>query len=102
MLTAFESNVLAALRHHTCRARAAATDSSDRSAFTTACNRADDRADTGSCADLRRVVLRRVASFNAAFGINLRVVAAAHRRDLDQLRVQRGRTIVGRTNLIKR
>src|ERR1051326_1559253 len=102
MLTAFESNVFAALRHRARRAGATTNDGSDRSAFTTTCDRADDRADTGSCADLRCVVFRRVASLNSAFSINLRIVFATHRRDLNQLRVQRGGAIVSGTNLIKR
>ena len=46
MLTAFESNVFATLRHHTGSAHTATDDRADRSTFAAAGDRADDRADT--------------------------------------------------------
>ena len=80
MLTAVESNVFAALRHHACGTCAAADDGSNRRAFTATRNHADDRADTRSRANFRRVILRRIASFDAAFRIDLRIVLALRTR----------------------
>ena len=101
MLSAFESNVFAALSHHARGACAAADDRANRSTFAAAGDSADDRADTGSRAHFRRIVFRRVAAFDAAFGINLRRVIA-ERRDLEQFGRKCGRAMVRRTDLIER
>ena len=93
MLAAIESNIFAALRHHPRRACAATDDRADRCAFAAAGNRADDRADTGRCADLGRVVLRRVLTFDTTLLIDVRVLIT-NRTDLDQLRVQRCSAVV--------
>src|SRR6476619_1548666 len=102
MLAVFESNVFAALRHHTCRTGATADDGSNRSAFAATRDDANDRADTGSRADFGRVIFRGVASFDTTFSIDLRIVVAADWSYLDQLRVQRCSAIVGGSNLVKR
>src|SRR5215203_5572389 len=102
MLTAFESDVFTALSHYTGSAGAAADDRSNRCAFTATGDGADDRADTGSRADFRCVVLGRVAPSHAAFGIDLTILETTNWRDLDKLGVQSGRAIVRGTNLVER
>src|ERR1041384_5086142 len=100
MLAVFESNVLATLRHHAGSAYAAADDRADRSAFAAARDQPDDRADTRSSTDFRSIVFRRVAAFDATFGVDLRVVAG-YRRYFDELGVQSRAAIVRRANLIE-
>ena len=71
MLTTFEPDVFTALRHHTGCSCTTTDDRSDRSAFATTGDSADDRADTGSSTNFRRIVFGGVASFDTTFGIDL-------------------------------
>src|SRR5215207_9064814 len=101
MLPAFESDIFAALRHHTGRTGATADDRSDCRAFAAAGDRADDGADTGRGTDFGRVVFGRVTSFDASFGIDFRLIHLAQRSNFYKLSMKCRGAIVSRTDLIE-